>query len=106
MNDKHHQAEGFFYQPKTIQWILRVFYALCIVLVLADFIVHRHIITEAERIPAFYALYGFVACVVLVLIASQMRKYLMRDEEYYEESSDVEAKGKDLKNKRQESQHD
>jgi hypothetical protein len=79
-------VEGFFYQPKTIQWILRIFYSICVLLVLADFVVHRHIITAAEKIPAFYALYGFVACVVLVLISTQMRKVLMRDENYYADS--------------------
>lgn len=75
---------GFFYRPKTIQWILRVFYALCGVLVVTDFIIHRHIETSIEKIPAFYAIYGFIACVVLVLIANQMRKALMRDEHYYD----------------------
>ncbi len=83
----NHKPSGFFYQPNTIRWILRIFYALCVLLVLADFIVHRHILTNIEKIPAFYALYGFVACVILVLIASQMRKFLMRDEQYYDTDS-------------------
>ncbi|ODS25127.1 hypothetical protein AB835_00215 [Candidatus Endobugula sertula] len=83
MNNDHKQPDGFFYQPNTIRWILRAFYTSCIVLVIVDLVVHRHIITSLEKIPAFYALYGFVACVILVLIASQMRKVLMRDEDYY-----------------------
>jgi len=32
----------------------------------------------------FYSLYGFVACVILVLLAKEMRKLVMRDEDYYE----------------------
>ena len=32
----------------------------------------------------FHAVYGFVACVVLVLAAKQLRRVLMRDENYYE----------------------
>ena len=84
----HQQPEGFFYRPTVISNILRVFYAICVLLVIADFMVHRHIITDVERVPAFYALYGFIACVVLVLIASQMRKWLMRDEDYYDEGDD------------------
>ena len=32
----------------------------------------------------FYAGYGFVACVLLVLIAKEMRKLLMRREDYYD----------------------
>jgi len=31
----------------------------------------------------FYALYGFVACVLLVLLAKEMRKLVMRNEDYY-----------------------
>jgi hypothetical protein len=38
-----------------------------------------------EKIPAFYAIYGFVACVVLVVIAKRMRKVVIRKENYYDE---------------------
>ena len=75
--------EGFFDRPEVIKWMLRIFYSICIVLVIVDFIIHRHIVTDVEKIPAFYAIYGFVACVLLVLVASQMRKLLMRGEHYY-----------------------
>ncbi|KZY65709.1 hypothetical protein A3737_35850, partial [Oleiphilus sp. HI0065] len=61
------------------------FYVICGLLVVADFVVHRHIYHEWEKIPAFYAIYGFVGCVVLVLIAREMRKFLMRGEDYYDE---------------------
>jgi hypothetical protein len=32
----------------------------------------------------FYAIYGFVACVVLVVVATAMRRLVMRAEDYYE----------------------
>ena len=32
---------------------------------------------------AFYAVYGFVACVALVLAAKALRRILMRPEDYY-----------------------
>lgn len=38
-----------------------------------------------ERWPGFYSLYGFVACVALVLAAKELRKLLMRDEDYYDD---------------------
>lgn len=78
------EAPGFFDKPRNITIILRVFYVVCAVLVILDFVVHRHIYTEFEEIPAFYAIYGFVACVVLVVIAKWMRKFIMRDEQYYD----------------------
>ena len=37
-----------------------------------------------EGLWGFYAIYGFVACVILVLLAKEMRKLLMRDEDYYD----------------------
>lgn len=80
-----HDSDGFFDKPENISKMLKVFYVLCILLVVADFIVHRHIYHDWENIPAFYAIYGFVGCVVLVLIAKEMRKVLMRGENYYDE---------------------
>ena len=36
-----------------------------------------------ERWPGFYSLYGFIGCVALVLGAKELRKLIMRDEDYY-----------------------
>ncbi|WP_101760517.1 hypothetical protein [Oceanicoccus sp. KOV_DT_Chl] len=83
--DKQHEPSGFFDKPENISKMLKVFYVICGLLVVADFIVHRHIYHDWENIPAFYAIYGFVGCVVLVLIAKEMRKVLMRGEDYYDE---------------------
>lgn len=84
------EAPSFFDKPNNVKWILWVFYALCVLLVVFDFIVHRHIYVDFEKIPTFYALYGFVACVVLVVIAKQMRRLIMRDEEYYDRNESEE----------------
>jgi hypothetical protein len=81
------QVQDFFDKPNNIKWLLRVFYFICVLLVALDFIVHRHIYLDFEKIPTFYALYGFVACVVLVLLAKIMRLMLMRSETYYEPSN-------------------
>jgi hypothetical protein len=76
--------QDFFDKPENIQKILRVFYVICVLLVVVDFVVHRHIYHDWENMPAFYAVYGFVGCVILVLIAKVMRKGLMREEDYYD----------------------
>ncbi|MCW8092763.1 hypothetical protein [Alteromonas sp. ASW11-130] len=81
----------FFDKPENVRLILRIFYFLCVVLFLLDFFVHRHIYVYFESIPTFYALYGFVACVVLVLIAKLMRKVLMRDENYFSDASQPDS---------------
>lgn len=36
-----------------------------------------------ESWPGFYALFGFIAYVALVLVAKELRKVLMRAEDYY-----------------------
>ena len=79
-----HEKEYFFDKPENIRKVLKVFYVICALLVVVDFIVHRHIYHDWENIPAFYAIYGFIGCVVLVLIAKEMRKFLMRKEDYYD----------------------
>ncbi|MBN3560753.1 hypothetical protein [Aliamphritea spongicola] len=84
MSDKH-DSDGWFDKPENIKKMLKVFYVICGLLVLVDFMVHRHIYHDWENIPAFYAIYGFIGCVVLVLIAKEMRKFLMRGEDYYDE---------------------
>lgn len=78
------QKPDFFDKPENIRIMLNVFYVLCALLVLVDFFVHRHIYHSWENIPAFYAIYGFVGCVVLVLIAKLMRKVVMKEEDYYD----------------------
>jgi len=79
---------SFFDKPKNVKIILNSFYAICLLLVILDFIIHRHIYLSFEEIPTFYALYGFVACVVLVVLAKLMRLVLMRPEHYYDERLD------------------
>ena len=88
-NDNNtHQASGFFYREEVIRWILRIFYLGAAILFFVDFLIHRHIITNVEKVPTFYALYGFFACVILVVIAKWMRIVLIRAENYYDEPED------------------
>ncbi|GAA3916058.1 hypothetical protein [Litoribacillus peritrichatus] len=81
---EQHEPQGFFDKPENISKMLKVFYVVCALLVVADFIVHRHIYHSWENIPAFYAIYGFVGCSLLVFIAKWMRTFLMREEDYYD----------------------
>ena len=83
MKDKQDEKIYFFDKPENIKRVLNVFYSLCVILVLADFVIHRHIGLVWENIPAFYAIYGFVACVALVVAAKLIRKVVMRKEDYY-----------------------
>lgn len=81
MNEKKYWLD----QPKNIKLILRILYVICAGLLLADLLIHRHAIHSWEDLFGFYALYGFIGCVVLVLVAKEMRKVVMRKEDYYEQ---------------------
>jgi hypothetical protein len=81
---KKNEKQYLFDKPENVTRLLRGFYIICAALFLVDFALHRHISVDWEKIPAFYALFGFVACVVLVLIAREMRKVVMRKEDYYD----------------------
>lgn len=70
--------------PKNVDRFVNGFYVCCVVLVLLEVVIHRHEYHPWESLPAFHALYGFGACWILVVIAKQMRKVLMRDEDYYD----------------------
>ena len=73
----------FLDRPANQRRLRRVFYALCAVLVALEVLVHRHAEHPWENAFAFHAVFGLVACVVLVLAAKQMRRVLMRRENYY-----------------------
>jgi hypothetical protein len=73
-----------FDDPRNVDRLLHGFYAVCAVLLGLDLILHRHVSHSWENLVGFYALFGFVACVILVLVAKEMRKVLMRSEDYYD----------------------
>ncbi len=77
-------GKHLFDDPRNVRRVIRGLVAACILLLGLDFVVHRHVDHPWEEAFGFYALYGFVACVLLVLLAKEMRKLLMRDEDYYE----------------------
>ena len=79
------QKKHLFDNPRNVKRAINLLYAVCGITLLADFVVHRHIDHPWEGTIGFYAIYGFVACVLLVLIAKQMRKLLMRSDDYYDD---------------------
>ena len=57
----------------------------CGISVIAEFFVHRHFDHPWETLFNFYSIYGFVVCVMLVLIAKMLRFIIMRKENYYDD---------------------
>ena len=73
-----------FDNPKNVKRVIHVLYLLCGMSLIAEFFVKRYVDHPWEGLFGFYTLYGFVACVLLVLIAKEMRKLIMRGEDYYD----------------------
>ena len=80
---EHEQKKHLFDKPRNVSLLLRSLYAICALLFILDFFLHRHTAHTWENISGFYAIFGFVACVTLVLVAKEMRKFLKRKEDYY-----------------------
>lgn len=78
------EKQHLFDKAENVKRLLLALYVSCAVLFVLDFIIHRHAYREWEALPGFYAVFGFVAFVVLVLVAKLMRKLLMRKEGYYD----------------------
>jgi hypothetical protein len=53
-------------------------------LLVIDLLYHRHSLHPWQSWRGFYAVYGFVGCVLLVLIAKLLRKWVKRPEDYYD----------------------
>jgi hypothetical protein len=77
------QKQHLFDKPRNVSRLLTVLYIICALLFILDFILHRHVTHRWDELTGFYAIFGFVACVALVLIAKQLRKILKRKEDYY-----------------------
>lgn len=79
--DKKH----LFDDPRNVKRLLRAIYVICAILASLDLLFLRHAVHDWEGLPGFYALYGFIGCSLLVLVAKEMRKFLMRGEDYYDD---------------------
>lgn len=83
MNDQ--EKRHIFDNPRNVKRVIYILYAFCAGFLALDFFIERHVDHPWEALPGFYAFYGFVACVVLVLVAKEMRKVIMRKEDYYDD---------------------
>jgi membrane protein YdbS with pleckstrin-like domain len=80
------EKEYLFDKPKNVKRLLGIFYAILGLLLAGDFFIHKHADFGWEEWPNFFAVYGFVACVALVLVAKYiLRPLVKRREDYYDD---------------------
>ena len=70
-------------RTKTVK---KIAYGILVLLVMVDFIIPRHEIHFfGDKIPGFWSLFGFSACVVIIIVSKWLGKNgLMTDEDYYD----------------------
>jgi hypothetical protein len=78
------EQPGMWDEERNRKRLFGVLYAVCAILVVLEFVIHRHIEHPWEHLPEFYPLYGFVGIVLLVLGARVLRRLVMRSEDYYD----------------------
>lgn len=79
------EKEHIFDKPKNVKRLLGCFYGFLVILLIGDFFIHKHAHFGWEEWPEFYAVYGFVACVALVLASKYiLRPIVKRREDYYD----------------------
>ena len=72
------------YNPTTVKRIVYAVYIICALLIVVDLFYHKHGHFTFEGWFGFYAFFGFLAYVFIVLSATQLRKLIKRDEDYYD----------------------
>jgi hypothetical protein len=70
--------------PRNVTRIYWSVFVVCGLLFVADAFYRKHPHFEAESWFGFYGIFGFVACVGLVLAAKVLRLILKRPEDYYD----------------------
>lgn len=83
--DKTTEKKYLFDNPGNVKLLFVLFYLSLLILLVIDFFIYKHPHFPWEKWPGFYATYGFVACVVLVVAAKYiLRPLVKRKEDYYD----------------------
>ncbi len=66
-------------------WATRVLLAIGAMLVVLEFMIHRHGEIALEDLPLFPAIYAFLICIFIVVGGILLRKIAMKPEDYYDD---------------------
>ena len=87
-NDRTQEKDsGKHYWLDDMRNVHKLFWALvmvCAFLFISDAFYEKHMIYEFENWFGFFGLFGFLVSFALVLAARELRKILMRDEDFYD----------------------
>lgn len=77
---------AFLDDPKNVKTLWIALSIGLVITVIPDFFIHReHVIFPWDEIPGFSAVYGFISCVLIIVVAKTLGyKLLMKKEDYYD----------------------
>lgn len=76
-------------RPRTIRRLWVAFGIVLALTIVAGFFVHQHVYFGIEDSAGFFAWYGFVTCVAMVVFAKLMGIFLKRPDDYYAKGEDA-----------------
>ncbi|MCF8033389.1 MAG: hypothetical protein K9K66_03565 [Desulfarculaceae bacterium] len=74
-----------FDNPANIKRLLIALFIFLAGLLGADFLIHKHAHFPWETAPEFYAAYGFLCYLLLIVLAKTLRIFIKRREDYYDQ---------------------
>lgn len=79
MENKKHWLD----EPQNVKKVWRIFLAILALTVIAEIGVHLHPHFEIEGIFGFHAVYGFITCALMIIVAKLLGLILKRQDTYY-----------------------
>jgi hypothetical protein len=67
-----------------LELINKIIIVICLILLIMEFVGHRHGETKIEDFPFFPAIFGFLSFALIVEVGKRLRTFLMRKEDYYD----------------------
>ena len=71
--------------PANVKKLIIGVVIICAGLLVSEFFYQKHAHFAVEKWFGFYGFYGFIVFSVIVLIGKELRKILMRKEDYYDQ---------------------
>jgi hypothetical protein len=83
--NKSNDSPGFFEKPGTIKLLWVLLYAVCVFTLVPEFFIDRYPHFKYDHYFGFFAVLGFVACALLIILAKGFGVFLKKNENYYDD---------------------
>ena len=83
--NSNQQEDSWLVRPSSIRLLWRIFWAVLALTVLAHAVVKVKGYFVVDGWYGFGAVFGFLSCLIMVVVAKVLGKVLKRDQDYYRE---------------------